>query len=204
MYEQQARRPAPRYWLLSLAVAAAAGFLGANAFADAAGAPPIPPNHGEFETFLRFLSGALVGLVTLALVQFLLSQAHAVAGLLGRTPHRPALPVAVVLVVCGTLCFLGALALEWHAVTYTASASATLIQGMHLNGIPGGAGGISLHVQPPFLTHVAALAVFLAGVALIALGTWASIPREGHLPAAGATPAEVAKGSEAVFPGGNP
>src|SRR6516225_2761739 len=93
--EGQPRLP-PRYWWLSLALALLVGSLGANRFADAAGFPPKATDTG---VIFRVLSGLVVGLATLAVVQFLIRQGHAVVGLLARSNQRPNTAVSITLLV---------------------------------------------------------------------------------------------------------
>jgi hypothetical protein len=129
-------RPAPRYWLLSLALGLVVGFLGANSFADAAGFPQVGDGH----VFLRVVCGIVIGLATLAFVQFLMRQVPLVVGVLARSPQRPVTAVSITLLVCGTLCVLGTLALEWHmASTPPAVVQSIDIPGMNMRG-----GGIDL------------------------------------------------------------
>ena len=220
--------PARRYWLLTFAVALAAGFLGANPFADAVGLSHVTkPNEEEGLVFLRIFCGLIVGLVVLGLIPFLGNQCRDVAAVLGRTTERPGPAVAVTLVICGTLCLLGSLVLAWHVASLAQSASIQVqapgmpgfsagplsgttgrSQAPGMPGFPGpisGAASVNAGTQPPLLTQVLALLTFLAGLALISLGIWSSIKPAGTRVAA-AVPAPPREGvlaaSDHPFPGG--
>jgi hypothetical protein len=182
-------RPVPsrRYRLLTFAAALAAGFLGANAFADAAGLPHVSSGERHLSDsdigaiFLRILCGLVVGVLVLALIPFVVNQCREVAAVLGRTSERPGPAVAITLVICGTLCLLGSLALAWHAASL-AQAPSIQVQAPGMPGFPGsvsGSASVQVSTQPPLLTQVLALLTFLAGSALISLGIWSSIKPTG-------------------------
>jgi hypothetical protein len=167
--------PPPRkHWLLSLGLALAVGFLGANRFADAAGFPR--EGARDWATTSRVLSGFVVGLLTFAVVQFLLYQTRAAVNALARSPRRPGTAGAVALLACGMLCFVGVIALEWHLTTSGATAS----QAVDLRPFGGGSAQVSVgNNQPPLMGHIVAVFVFMAGAALTALGVWGTMQPAG-------------------------
>ena len=172
MSATQRARLAPKYRFLTFVLALAVGCLGANPFADTAGWPAVQPGqHPGDAIAFRVLGGFLVGLVALALLRLLVQQSQAVTDALSRTTTKPGQVLAVTLVVCGTLCLLGTLVLEWYLV----SSPVSLAQAASISGLGGGAAQVVLSVQAPLLGHLAAMATFLAGMAQIALGVWSSI-----------------------------
>jgi hypothetical protein len=171
--------PPRKHWLVSAGLGLAVGFLGANRFADAAG---FPRGDGERATLLRVLSGFVVGLLTFALAQFLLFQTRAAVNTLARTPRRPSTGGAIALLACGMLCFLGVVALEWHLT----SSGVTASHSVDLGPFGGGSADVTVGNQPPLMGHIAAVFLFLAGVALTALGVWGTMQ-----PAATPTAAQV-------------
>jgi hypothetical protein len=194
-------------------VALAAGFLGANPFADTVGLPHVSSGEKHLQDwdvlaiFLRIGCGLIVGLVVLALIPFLTNQGREVAAVLGRTTERPGPAVAVTLLICGTLCLLGSLALAWHVASLAQSPSIQ-VQAPGMPGFPGpvsGSASVNVAAQPPLLTQVLALLTFLAGIALISLGIWSSIKPAGTR-VASAVPAPPHEGVFAAgnhpFPGG--
>lgn len=169
--------------LLIVMVAIVVGILSANAFADAAGLPEVEADARSDDkvlpVLLRVLSGVVVALMTAALLPFLISLGRQVVGVLGQTATRPGTWVAIALVLCGTLCLLGTLVFEL-VILDSAPRVQTVVNSR--NGLT--SGHITLHLRTPLLAQLLAIATFLAGVALIALGIWSSIQPPAKFPLA--------------------
>src|SRR5688500_10575201 len=87
-YSRDAAPPGNK--LLVLAVSVAVAFLGANAFADAAGFSPVTrTDDGADVVVPRILCGVVLFVLSLAVVAALLRAFRATADALARTPERP-------------------------------------------------------------------------------------------------------------------
>jgi hypothetical protein len=160
------RLPTIQRLFIYLAVSLAVAVLGAERFALAAGMPA----HDQQVA----LCGFVLGFLTLALLMSVVHFTRQVIVVLTRTSARPGPTVGLTLIVCGTVCILGALALQFYATARPGGGSAII-------GVPGA--GVTARVaaeasSASLLTLLATVAVFLAGAALVALGVWsASSPR---------------------------
>jgi hypothetical protein len=132
-----------------LALPLAAGFVGAGAFLDASGIEVQERNRG----MMLVLSGLVVAAVTLALLVMLETSFRAVVRALAGTARRPTTAVVITIMVCGTVCILAAVALQWYRPT-----------------IPAGLG------RGPLLPALTTVTVLLVGVSLLAVGVWSGIP----------------------------
>ena len=148
---------------LAGALAVAVGFLGANAFADAAGFPiPRDPNRDAGYVALRVVCGLVVFAVAWVVFSFAFRELHALAHGLARSQTRPAPPIAMTCLICGTACVIAALLVQLYGLRHPA---VTVGPGF----------GASVHT--PLMAHIVTLAAFLLGVALIAVGIWSSMGR---------------------------
>jgi hypothetical protein len=187
MAHAPARRPSPT--LALLAVALACGILGANPFADAAGLPVPGDRPGDIAVFFRVICGFVLFLVVLFGLPALSRAVGGVAGRLAEVRARPPLPVAITLIVCGTICVLGAvvLTLSNPSVPSVNMPALTSLPGMHMetpNGhldipVPSmGSPGASPFVSrgPSLLSVAVVLAALVVGASTIALGVWSALP----------------------------
>ena len=148
---------------LAAALALAVGFLGANAFADAAGFPvPRDANRDSGYVALRVLCGFVVFAVAWVVLSVAFRELHALARGLAASPTRPALPVAMACLICGTTCVIAALLVQLYGLRHPAVAVGP---------------GFGASVRTPLMAHIVTLAAFLLGVALIAVGIWSSMGR---------------------------
>ena len=156
--------------LLVLAVSVAVALLGANAFADAAGFPVVRnANYDAGAVMLRILSGIVVFLLSLAVVSALLRAVRAGLGLLARTPERPAQVVGLTMIACGTACVVATLVTELLALRWATRTSMSVYMGE----------GVEFNSGAPLSIHLAALAAFAAGAALVGIGVWSSLGSRG-------------------------
>ena len=154
-------RPGKGHALLAAALAVAVGFLGANAFADAAGFPaPEDSNRDAGYVALRVLCGVVVFAVAFVVLAFVFREVRALAHSLARSPVRPAPPVALACVICGTACVLVALAVQVYAMR-----NPTVVAGP----------GFRALVQTPIMVHLVTLMAFVLGAGLIGVGVWSSM-----------------------------
>lgn len=158
--------PPGQKWLV-FALAVAVAFLGANAFADAAGFPPIrDAGRDAHLVVLRILCGLVLFLVALVGIAALLRAGGSVIDALARTPDRPGPAVAMAALICGTICILATLVIQGFALRYVSPFAA------FVNEV--GAAG-----HTPLMLHLATIFTFLAGAALVAIGVWSSLGRGG-------------------------
>jgi len=173
---------------LTFILGIASGILFANTFADAAGLPDprFVERYAETEAIVyRVLCGIVVSVLTMAFLPFVLLQTRAGLTALSGITQRPSQPIAITLIVCGTVCLLGTLIFEWNV-----AASGAIVKAVNTVTINNAARGeIALRVQTPVMGHVAALAALIVGVGLIGLGIWSSIPAAGHITTLNAEPA---------------
>ena len=157
----------PGQKLLVLALAVAAAFLGANAFADATGFPPVG-NMGEQAgpIALRILCGLVVFLVSLAVLGAMLRAFRALAGALARTADRPALAPTLAMLIGGTACVIATPVIE---VLATRSTPPRVTMDVQFGG------GVAIQSGIPIAVHLAALAALTVGVVLIGIGVWSSL-----------------------------
>jgi hypothetical protein len=156
------------YLGLAAALALAVGFLGANAFADAAGFPtPRNPERDSGYVALRVLCGVVVFVISFVVFVFVFRELRALVHTMARAPVRPAAPVALASLVCGTACVVAALAVQLYGMR---------------NPVIGFGPGPQLAVQTPLMAHLVTLMAFLLGVALIAVGIWSSMGRQSPPP----------------------
>lgn len=149
------------------------GFLGASPFADAVGFPPVMrPSEDAFEIFLRILSGVIVGLAALALFVVLRRLAARATDYLGGVSGKPGTAVAISLLVCGTLCVLGVLVFEYLAIRQTGTVATSVAAQPTF-----GTAEVSVGVRVPFSAHLFAIACFIVGAALLAVGVWSGVDR---------------------------
>ncbi len=161
--------------LAALVLALAAGLLGANSFSTAAGFPSASnnPQSGEYAVTGWIISAVVLGFLTFTLAKYLFSLGERLVELFSTVYDRPALPVTITFLVCGTLCVLGAVGLS---VADGPSSVNLSNPAMHLPGrefVPFSIGApltTALLVRP--LITILAL---LIGTALMALGVWASL-----------------------------
>ena len=146
-------------WLLVLALGAAAGWLGAKPFADAVGVPTINDSRDAGYVFLRIGCGIGVALIMMVVLAFVLREARA----MGSSGRPLSQTIAITLLICGTVCVLGAMVIPLYATHSGASIEMRVEQ---LSG------GIGVQTEPPLVVDVLALAVltFLGGAALIGVG----------------------------------
>jgi hypothetical protein len=77
--------------------------------------------------------------------------------------------MAVTLIVCGTFCVVAALGSSLWQAMHTSVASPAIL-------MPGGQrGGIVFHWSGSLMLPILSIGVFLVGLAMIALGMWASL-----------------------------
>jgi hypothetical protein len=156
---------------LAAALALAIGFLGANAFADAAGFPvPENPNRDSGYVFLRVLCGVVVFFVSFVVLAFLLRELRGLVHVLARSPDRPSAPVALASLLCGTACVIAALLVQLYSAR-----NPTVRIGP----------GAQVAVQTPLMAHLVTVLAFLLGVGLIAIGIWSSMGRRSTPPPPG-------------------
>jgi hypothetical protein len=161
-----------RYSALALALALAVGIVGANAFADAAGFHETAWGQGP----VRPLCGFVLFLLSWMLLRFLFQLGIQIVWRLGQIRERPGLPITITLLVCGTLCVLGALLVVWHGNAGDLNMSPTV-------NVPGNMPGaemiprldVSMRTTGSLIRPLAVCASLVIGVALLALGVWSSL-----------------------------
>lgn len=171
-------------------LAVAAGFVGATSFALAAGLDLSSEREGKLAA-----SGIIFGFLTLALLILLAQVIRSAVVLVSQSESRPGTPVAVTLIICGTLCLVAALGV---AIWRTAGSAE-----FRLN--PGGRGGVTVVSGGSLTMSILAIGVFLAGFAMVALGIWSGVgqsrmgripPDDERLATRSAPPGPVAAGDE--------
>ncbi len=158
-------------WTLALA----AGLLGANSFSTAAGFPSASnnPQNSEYAVTGWIVSAVVLGFLTFTVVKYLFGLGERLIELFSTVYDRPALPIAITLLICGTLCVLGAVGLS---VADGPSQASLLNPAMQLPGrefvhFSVGAPSITALLVRPLLTIMA----LLVGTALLAIGVWGSL-----------------------------
>jgi hypothetical protein len=169
---------------LAFAMAAAVGLLGANAFADAAGLTQSDPQHSSPGPMLgRVASGLVLFFLTYSLTRYLFRLGERLVSVLSTVRERPVLPITITLLVCGTLCVLGALGLSLYDGPTSASVSTPTVNmagvpnmpqmgnAMRFSGTVSLVGpSISMLVRP-----LVTLLTLLLGIALLAVGVWGGL-----------------------------
>ncbi|HEY7116663.1 MAG TPA: hypothetical protein VH475_08760 [Tepidisphaeraceae bacterium] len=149
-------------------IALVAAFLCADPFATAVGFPVASyqtANHDPMPVLLRILTGLVIfGLVAAAAAP-VTRAARGVMDVLARTQARPTVAVTLTLIICGTACLLGAMGIELYLVRHAAGS-------MSVSGPD-----VSLSIQTPLFGQILVGLTFLFGVALVAIGIWASLDR---------------------------
>ena len=176
-----------RYGGLALALAAAIGILGANAFADAAGF--YDSSWGRDP--VRPLCGIVLFVLAWMLLRFLFQLGTQVAWRLGQVRERPGLPITIALLACGTLCVLGSLLVVWHGDP----GGMNLSPAMNLPKDMPGANmlprfDLSMRTTGTLIRPLAVSAALVIGVALLALGVWSSLVPAATSAAAKSVPEE--------------
>jgi hypothetical protein len=190
--EQIADVPEPRvkkvpqgYRAFSVACALIIGFVAGRSVAEGAGliAPPavqIPNYERERDGLWTFAAMVLVGLFVFATCRFLFLLGWRAAEVLRQAQTRPNTWVALGIIVCGTICMLAAVSLQWHAATSSASVT-TMLPVFEMQGAPKGpsttnAIGMSMQARMPLMVTITTIALLIAGGGITAIGIWASIP----------------------------
>lgn len=162
--------------LFFVACALLIGFMGGRSVAEAAGANP---HANEVESdVLVFSAQVLLGLFVFASLRFLFLLGRRMVAVLADVQTRPSREVAVVIVFCGVLCLLAAVALQWHESSTSASVSAS-VPSIEVPGMPKGitnAGVVAFRARPSLTEPVTTISVLLAGLVIIGIGVWSSIP----------------------------
>jgi len=159
------RGNSPSHRLLVLAVALAAGFLEANAFADAAGIAPVSdPEREPGHVFFRIVCGIVVGFVALAIMLFLVRGGQWVIAVLGSTRDKPTSGVAITCIITGAVCLLGALAIP---LLFNRGAVVQINNGQ-----------AAVTPDMPMLVQLLAALTFVAGAFLIGFGIWGGVGRK--------------------------
>ena len=151
------------HWGLSAALALALGFLGANAFADAAGFPrPRENYHDEGYVALRVLCGVVVFVVSWVVFAFAFRELVALTNAMARATVRPSPAIALASMVCGTACVIAALLVQLYG---------------QRNPVLSVGPGPQVAVGTPLMAHLVTVMAFLLGAGLIAVGIWSSMAR---------------------------
>jgi hypothetical protein len=175
--------------LFLLACALLIGFVGGRGVAESAGA--ILPDDGvdrfdhrrDLDGLWIFIATVVLAFFVVASLRFLILLGQRVAGLLARVETRPDKWITVTIIVCGVLCLLAAVALQWHHSSVSASVSVPLPQ-IGQPGIPPGmmqGGAISVRARSSLMTPITTIGVLLAGLAITAVGIWSGIPTRRSL-----------------------
>jgi hypothetical protein len=116
----------------------------------------------------------LCGLVIFALVVTgagpLVRQVRGLIGGMRGAPSKPGQPVAMTLIVCGTACILGAIAVEFYLVRHGQTVLAAWGAGHAMTGSE----RVVIGVEPPVFGHLMTVLTFVAGGTLAGIGVWAS------------------------------
>jgi hypothetical protein len=151
--------------LLPLGCALLIGFVGGRSVAERAGALSSMMSPRGFESVYvsdsNFVAFAMILLAffVYAFIRFLLQLGQRVVTLLAQIQTRPPVWLTVAILGSGVLCLLAAVILQWHA----ASTSARLQD-------------LSIKVETPLMVSITTIGVLLAGLVLLAIGIWSSIP----------------------------
>ena len=82
------------------------------------------------------------------------------------------------IVLCGVLCLLAAVVLQWHESSASATVSAS-VPSIRIQGMPNmatDAGVFAIRARPSLTAPVTTISVLLAGLVIIGIGVWSSIP----------------------------
>jgi hypothetical protein len=169
---------------LAFACALLLGFAAGRSVADAAGAVS-PESSAQPITKLpnKELAWVVFAMVLLAFFAFvailsLIRLGQWGAGILAKVESRPSIWTATAITVCGLLCLLSVVALQWHESSVSASISASL-PSLEMPGSPKGmpnAGVVSVRARTSLMMPVTTVGVLLAGLVLMGVGIWGSIP----------------------------
>jgi hypothetical protein len=172
-YATPAAPPNRRPLFAVFAVAIALAFLGAGPFSAAIGFPPIP-NVNEPEAgpvFGHIAAGFLIFLLVIALAGPLARLIREIIRRVEQTQAKPAQPVVLTLIICGTLCVLGAMGMELYLVRYGES----VMTAAGIGGLGQGMERVSVGVETPILGHAVAILGLVAGVGLASVGFWGGL-----------------------------
>ena len=160
--------------LFFLACALLVGFVGGRSVAESAG---VIENGRDSEQWLVF-SQVLLALFTFASLRFLFLLGRRMVAVLAGVQTRPSREVAVVIVLCGVLCLLAAVVLQWHESSTSASVSASVptIQVPGMPNVVTNAGVFAIRARTSLTAPITTLGVLLAGLVIIGIGVWSSIP----------------------------
>ncbi len=160
---------------LSLALGAAVGFLGAKPMTSAAGYPTQMRFNDESPSPQMVTCGTILFFLTIAVIGPVQRGVGGLIAALNRSKTKPAPPIAMAMIVCGTLCSLGSLLLAWTArspgLEMLDALKRSAQNGMNINfNLPAESfqGG---SVGPMVMTAL----VFTLGASLIGVGIWASL-----------------------------
>jgi hypothetical protein len=178
-----------------IACALLIAFVGGRGVAESAGAIFLENGGDRFDHrhdldgLWIFISSVLLAFFVIASFRFLLLLAQRIVNVLAGVETRPDKWITATLIVCGVLCLLAAVALQWHHSSVSASISMPLPQ-IGQPGMPQGimqAGGISVRARTSLMAPITTIGVFLAGLAITAVGIWSGIPTRRSLPSSGTT-----------------
>ena len=167
-----------------LACALLIGFAAGRSVAEAAGAISLESGAKslnqlhEGEGMWVAASMVLLAFFVFASFRFLLVLGQRAVAVLARVETKPPAWVAFAIIACGVFCLLAAVGLQWHESSASASVSASL-PAIDMPGFPKGitsTGAVSIRAKTSLMVPVTTVCVLLAGVVIIGVGVWSSIP----------------------------
>jgi hypothetical protein len=172
-YATPAASPSRRPLFAVFAVAIALAFLGAGPFAAAIGFPPIP-NVNEPEAgpvFGHIAAGVIIFVLVIALAGPIGRLTRGIIHRIEQSHAKPAQPVVLTLIICGTLCVIGAMGMELYLVRYGES----VMTAAGIGGLGQAMERVSVGVETPILGHMVAILGLVAGAGLASVGFWGSL-----------------------------
>jgi hypothetical protein len=152
---------------LIVAGALAAGVIGANSFADAAGFPIVAnADRDAGYVLLRIMCGVILALLTAALLAGSGRLWNALAAGLSRTNVRPETAVVITLIVAGAACLLGSVFIP---IYYARNGPASVQMSTS------GDQSFVVGTQLPTLSIISTLMTLVIGAAMTAIGIWGSL-----------------------------
>ncbi len=145
----------------------AVGFLGAYPLASSSGLMgTVRPDQQDP---IIITSGIILGFLTLALIGPTIRLVRQVLEALGRVEDRPRPPVALAMLVLGTICAMSAMQIQLSAANRPPASVSMNIPGFTTTA------GVAAQPSSSLGLGILTLLTFLLGAALIGLGIWASV-----------------------------
>ena len=166
-------------WLLVIMTALAIGYLVSDVYGLTAGFAA----DAEALVTVRIIGGILAIGWVIGAAGPVSRLARAIVNSFSARQTRPSCGICLTLILCGTACMFGCLAVELSL----ARSGEMMISATSPDAFGRGFGHVAIGMQSPLFGHLAAGLTFLAGSVLCAIGIWGSVASEKAIASADAT-----------------